>query len=126
MANNYLQFSSMIPTVEGPSQQFILDKLSAAVGDDDGVPCQWEAEGEAVWIYTDEWGDVVRVAELVCEWQQKFTIQSPWSLTYAETCSKPRLDEFTGGAVVCYKGEAHYMNAVGWAEAEARRMISRN
>lgn len=133
MADNYLLFSTMVPCKTKEEQQWLAAALRESV-DEDGekrAPCEWLLAYEpgkepgpdpalgswavwGVWVYTDEYGDVDRLADIVCRWQDQFDIDEPWSLEYAETCSKPRLDEFCGGAVVCYRGEAHFMHTGLW------------
>ena len=63
--------------------------------DDDGE----EDWGSHLWFYTEETGDVDQVAWLVQKFLKRFRPDQCWSLTYATTCSKPRVGEFGGGAV---------------------------
>jgi hypothetical protein len=55
--------------------------------------------GRHLWLYAEESGNVSRVAHLVQKFLRTFRQQDCWSLTYALTCSKPRVGEFGGGAV---------------------------
>ncbi len=55
--------------------------------------------GEFAWFYAEEAGRPGNVAELVQEFLAKFDPESAWTTTYAETCDKMRLGEFSGGAV---------------------------
>ncbi len=55
--------------------------------------------GRHLWLYAEEWGDGGNVAWLVQKFLKKFRPDQCWSLSYAATCSKPRVGEFGGGAV---------------------------
>ena len=67
--------------------------------------------GRHLWVYADESGDVDRVVHLVQKFLKKFRPDQCWSLTYATTCSKPRVGEFGGGAVFVTAKETKWQNA---------------
>lgn len=52
-----------------------------------------------LWFHADTYGDPTHVAWLVHKFLKQFRPDQCWSLTYANTCSKPRVGEFSGGAV---------------------------
>ena len=60
--------------------------------------CENRDLGRYLWLYAEEGGDPDRVAHLVQKFLRQFRPRECWSLTYAGTCSKPRLGEFSGGA----------------------------
>jgi len=64
-----------------------------------GVEFQSAGKDRQAWFHAEEGGDPGRVAHLVQKFLKKFRPDQCWSLTYATTCSKPRLGEFGGGAV---------------------------
>ena len=64
--------------------------------DDDHPPQGW---GRHLWMYSDEWGDLSRVARLVQKFLKQYRPGQCWSLSYATTCSKPRVGEFGGGGI---------------------------
>ena len=64
--------------------------------DDDNQEGGW---GRHLWLYTEQWGYVERVAHLVQKFFKRFRGDQCWSLTWATTCSKPRVGQFGGGAV---------------------------
>jgi len=129
LANNYLLFSTLIHCATEEQQDWLVAKLEAQ---EDEYVCEFmrqkDVEPDAderkfdVWVYTDESGEIDLLADIVCEFQKQFDLTEPWTLTYAETCSKPRLDEFCGGTIVCYKGEAYYMHAFEWAERKIKEL----
>lgn len=74
---------------------------------DDGKPY--------VWFHADEGvGSLEHLAEFIRMFLRKFDIKEPWSLTWSETCSKPRLDAFGGGAVVVSKDAVKWLNTGSW------------
>lgn len=141
MANNYLQFSEVIPNLIPEEEAWLKQQLGliavrdgekreipdwndeATAGadwigprflqdyedyepmgsgpdfeyqfDDDG-PSNW---GRHLWVYGAEYGDPGQVAHLVQKLLKRFRRDQCWSLTYAQTCSKLRVSEFSGGAV---------------------------
>jgi hypothetical protein len=70
--------------------------------------------GRHLWLYTEEWGNPANVAWLMRKVLRKFRPSQCWSLTYAVTCSKPRVGEFGGGAVFVTAKRLVYLNAENW------------
>jgi len=52
-----------------------------------------------LWIGATEYGYIECAAHLVRKFLERFRPDDCWSLTWASTCSKPRIGEFGGGAV---------------------------
>jgi hypothetical protein len=75
---------------------------------DEAGPENW---GRHLWIYAEEGGDVERVAHLVQKFLKKFRPEECWSLSYATTCSKPRVGEFGGGAVFVTAADIKWQSA---------------
>jgi len=124
MADHYLLFSEMVPCKTREERDWFADQMAESK-DEDGEerrPCEFLVEDAGVWVYSDEYGDVSRLAEIVCRWQHFFHIEEPWSLEYADTCSKPRINEFSGGAVLCWHGEAHYMHTSAWIDQKKKQL----
>jgi hypothetical protein len=61
---------------------------------------QPEHGGTALWIRDDVTGDPERVIQFVLRCAEQFQLSGRWGFQYANTCSKPRLDGFGGGAHV--------------------------
>ncbi|TKB71235.1 MAG: hypothetical protein E8D46_17870 [Nitrospira sp.] len=120
MANYYTSFSTHIKYRNREEQLWLLAQLDAqdTSADDDGPYCNYEDDPkeQAVWVYTEESGNVDGVADLVARFQTRFTIPTPWILEWANTCSSPRLDSFSGGAMAVYKGNSHTIWPHGLAE----------
>jgi hypothetical protein len=63
---------------------------------DDDVP---NGRNRDLWLYAEESGNPENAAEFVCKFLKRFRAGQSWSLTWATTCSKPRVGAFSGGAV---------------------------
>ena len=81
--------------------------------DGDDRPDSW---GRHLWIHGGGNGYVDGAACLVRKFLKRFRPDQCWSLTYATTCSKPRVGEFGGGAVFVTAEEIHWQNAYGFVE----------
>lgn len=127
MANYYTQFSVLIPYQTEDQRLWLLAKIEALNESEDGSPCSFEdAPGEHhVWAYTEETGDPERVAELVAAFQAQFHLDTPWTIEWANTCGKPRLDGFSGGAIAVYRGRIKGFSpgalAKRWIHNQVRR-----
>jgi hypothetical protein len=78
------------------------------VFDDDTAKDGW---GRHLWLYADNWGNPENVAHLVQKFLKMFRPDQCWSLTYAATCSKPRVGEFEGGAIFVTADAIQHQNA---------------
>ena len=79
-----------------------------------------------LWLYATESGSPEQVAFLVQQFLRRFRPEQCWSLTYAETCSKPRIGEFGGGAVFVTAGHVDFANARDFIEEQRARFAARN
>jgi hypothetical protein len=85
--------------------------------DDDASPTEpnW---GRHLWLYAEEYGDVDSAAWLVQKFLKQFRPDRCWSITYATTCSKPRVGEFGGGAVFVTADEIFWENAYDFVDKQ--------
>ena len=74
--------------------------------------------GRHLWLYSEECGCVDRVAHFIQKFLREFRPDQCWSLTYATTCSKPRVGEFGGGAVFVTADDIKWQNAHEFIEHE--------
>src|SRR5689334_18897111 len=121
MANNYTQFSEAIERITPEERSWIESQLDPDSWGEE--PPEWEAPLEeeylsfewsldeiegSLWLYAEESGDPDEVARFVRAFLARFRPGDRFSLTYADSCSKPRLGEFSGGAVfVTRDGSQH-------------------
>jgi hypothetical protein len=120
MANHYQQFSEAIDDIAPDERIWINHVLSLRVDknivsnlkeegievdDEDSANWwpgfQWELRDTdtSILIYAQESGDLECVAAFVKAFLAKFRPNDCWSLTWADTCSRPRIGEFSGGGL---------------------------
>jgi hypothetical protein len=92
----------------GFAYDFVLDDLES----------RW---GHHLWLRREEFGCVDRVAHLVQKFLRTFRRKDCWTLTYATTCSRPRVGEFGGGAVFVATDHIKWMNSHHWTESQRVR-----
>lgn len=107
MANNYRQFSEMLLSLTKREKKWLetaLDGKSTIFnsrlkqeGIEDFPNFDWDFLPEGFWLYSEEGGDIDHVALLVQEFLKRFRPNHWFGLTWADTCSKPRIGEFDGG-----------------------------
>jgi len=85
----------------------------------------WCLEGDGLWIYTEESGNPDTAAMLIQAFFRKFHPKGIWKLEWAETCSKPRLNEFGGGAVVVTANDMYWMTSGEFTSEKISELISK-
>lgn len=108
MANNYLESSSMIeiPEEQREAAGKILEEVERELEESEEGHAGFTAELEpgGMWIYGDESINIEHTEILVCRLVDELDLK-PVTVSWAYTCSKPRIDEFGGGAFVVRKGQ---------------------
>jgi hypothetical protein len=120
MANNYMQFSEVIGNITDEEAAWITEKLNQVEEADLDTPglddwqqdivsigwlgFSWQIEGESpdrlLWIHHgDESGSVEAIPDFICAFLSKFRPNDYFTLEWATWCSKPRIREFSGGAI---------------------------
>ncbi|RWR09197.1 hypothetical protein [Paenirhodobacter populi] len=64
-----------------------------------------------LWIHDDNHGDVENVIAFVLRLAEEIDLTGLWGFDYANTCSRPRIDAFGGGAHVIDLGKR---KSIGW------------
>jgi hypothetical protein len=138
MANNYVQFSEGIDRITPEERTWIEVQLDAdrweveapewnAPVEEEELDFEWSfdtrfaesQEGEHfLWLYAEESGCPDQVAEFVRAFLARFRPEGCFSLTYAETCSKPRLGEFSGGAIFVTADGHQHEPACFWVDRQ--------
>jgi len=107
--------------IEGP-QDVVLAALGLAEKRD-GDPCLQvvhdNKEG-TVWVGSEDSGDVDYTADLVQAFLRRFDLDRVISFQWANTCSRPRLDAFGGGALVISRRNADWLNTGTFVETAAK------
>jgi hypothetical protein len=121
MANNYLQFSFQIENVSKEGWDFLNEESERQAEEEDWQEWQWDYETNgdvgivgSVWVYAEEYGNPDALASVLSAYLKKFDPKGRITFTWAATCAKLRLDEFTGGGVVILADEIHFMSADDW------------
>ena len=73
--------------------------------------------GSQLWIRDDVTGDPERVIDFVLRCAGAFDLTGRWGFQWANTCSRPRLDAFGGGAHVLDLGTRKtvaWIDTAGW------------
>jgi hypothetical protein len=137
MAQNYMQFSEVIDELTVEEHEWLKNALALNEdgGYDDGVePPAWWDDGsetfgfeydltpEEFHLYSDEYGNIDTVQALVSEFISLFRKDYVFTLSWSESCSKPRIGEFGGGGMVVTLDETRFMNVWGWLESEKKRI----
>lgn len=136
MADYYTEFSFAIPDLTDDETTWLKAAaiwLDAAINteDDEHVPPMPELEGvledrecgtsfamevddDGLWIHSDESGDVDEVARFCQAFLRKFRPDEHVAFEWANTCSKPRLDAFGGGAMIVTAEAIESMSTGEW------------
>ena len=71
-----------------------------------------------MWIYSEDYGELTRIAHLVQKFFKKYRPQACWAMSYAMHCSKPRVGEFGGGAMFVTANEVKWANAYDFIDEQ--------
>jgi hypothetical protein len=116
MAVYFTNFSCLLDVGTPQNVARALD-LYANASDDDGTLSDGfllssnEEGGAELWIRDECSGDPERVIKFVLLCAEEFDLKGLWGFEYANTCSKPRLDAFGGGAHIIDLGAR---KSIGW------------
>jgi hypothetical protein len=133
MADYYTSFSVLLPVpniddAEQKMKDWVVEKNSEEPGEDEGsVQIQWDRFQHQVWLYEESEGDVERAACLIADYLIHFNIEGGVFMSWAGTCSKPRVNESVGGGVVVTKDRSiwvHSFCAVKEAEEAGIQVIN--
>jgi len=88
--------------------------------DDLYLEFQWELQSSPkhkteLWFYCEEHGNPDHVAQFIKTYLKKFDPEGCFSFTWSQTCSKPRLGAFTGGAIFVTANTIEWMSGEEWA-----------
>ena len=115
-------FADDAPDEYVKQRAFLLEHVDSTVIDDDNETWpqfDWKIEDDGVWMRDD--GGCFRaehVTEFVHAFIKKFRPKLIWTMTWAGTCTKPRLGEFGGGWAVVDINGVDFGNV--WDEADKK------
>lgn len=144
MANNYMLFSEAIHQFNEEERAWCesrlrhleqvlpgydengLDEKGKRCGPEDepylngagGLGFQWrldaESNGHELWMHAEESCNLEHVALFVQEFLARFRPNEYFTLTWAETCSKPRISEFSGGGAFVTAEAIEWHGVTAW------------
>jgi hypothetical protein len=105
-----------MPRFQAEARQRVVTQCSL-----DFVGFSWDIQkdggGTSLWIYAQESGDVEQVAYFVQLFLKQFAPKGWWTLTWANTCSRMQVGQFSGGAVLVTARETYFNDSLLWLEA---------
>lgn len=113
-------------TLDEEGHAFLLEKakeIAEAYEQSSGCIIEFAEDGKLE-IYDDESAHVECLALIIQQAMARHNISAPIWFEWANTCSKPRIDAYGGGAVVITKDECHWMNSTGWAAEKIKACLS--
>ena len=128
MADYFTHFSCLLDvgTPENAARALDLYNLLSEAGASEEPPSegfllsiQPEHGGTQLWMRDDVTGDPERLIQFVKRCAAEFRLSGRWGFQYANTCSKPRLDGFGGGAHVLDLATGETMDWIytdGWLD----------
>lgn len=126
MANNYCISSSklVLEPNEALLAQAIIDRVEQELTKEEEGYCGVNAllEDDGVWFYADENVNTEHMERIARALIEELEIDEPFFASWAYTCSKPRIDEFGGGAFVIMRGyETYWVDAMNHVRQIAKR-----
>ncbi len=113
MANNYQETSSFlnIPPDKIHLARSICSRVEEEICEtDEGgyCNCEWSIEPDGVWFKADESFDPDHVEQIARALVEELDLDGYFLCSWCYLCSKPRVDEFGGGAFILAKGMPTY------------------
>lgn len=122
MANNYTTFSFQVKCPSRGAANALEDYLAKAMESEDDD--RWlsldhaEAEDDTVWIASEEGTDLEFLSDVLQDYLQHNDHHGSIGFSWAETCSKLRVDEFGGGAVFITAFSQVWLNTHHWLQIQ--------
>jgi len=122
MANNYTQSSSFItvPADKLTQAKCIAERIEEELenSEDEYAGFNWKVEDTGIWIADNgESCDPEHINMLVCALVEELQLEGVFTVSWAYICSKPRIDEFGGGAFAVTLADGKAVNF--WCDAKS-------
>jgi hypothetical protein len=130
MANNYQQHSFMINSLTSTEIIWLetkFDEIDKSNDDPSGeytdigsTEIERRDDGADLWLYAEEGADLESLVDLLQDFLKENRPDSYLGFEWANTCSKMRLDEFSGGAVFITADKADWISTYDFLETKRK------
>lgn len=118
MANNYITFSEEIDNLTAEETEWLKQTLkrNSKLSDESRLDFEYAfitdpvTKIDTMWIHSDENGSVEDTAAFMQRFLIKWRPDRFLTISWAETCSKPRIGEFGGGSVFVTAKRCYWTN----------------
>lgn len=137
MADNYQQWSTEITDLTEEEMTWFNECFAWEPSDEEGADgpawYDWDAEGVgfgyeldrkegSLHVYAEEFGNLDTLEALMREFIEKFRPNYVFTVQWADSCSKMRVDEFGGGAMVVSRLRTEYIGTYRWSQDLVKKM----
>ena len=130
MANNYQQHSFMIDKLSPTEVSWLetkFDEIDKSNEDPSGeyiclgsTEIERRDDGAELWLYAEEGCDLDSLVDFLQSFLKENRPDSYLGFEWANTCSKMRLDEFSGGAVFITADKADWISTYDFLETKRK------
>jgi hypothetical protein len=130
MANNYQQYSFMINSLTSTEITWLETKFNEIDKSNDdpsgehtdigSTEIERRDDGADLWLYAEEGCDLESLVDLLQDFLKKNRPDSYLGFEWANTCSKMRLDEFSGGAVFITADKTDWVSTYDFLETKRK------
>lgn len=87
-----------------------------------GFEYDFHEKGRTLHVYATESGNLNTLEELMREFIEKFRPNYVFTVQWADSCSRMRVDEFGGGAMVVSRLRTEYIDTYRWSQDLVKKM----
>ena len=130
MANNYLQHSFMINSLTPTEITWLetkFDEIDKSNENDEGeyvdigsTDIERRDDGADLWLYAEEGADLDCLVDFLQDFLKENRPDSYLGFEWANTCSKMRLDSFSGGAVFITADKTDWVSTYDFLETNRK------
>lgn len=147
MADNYSEFSEAISDLTDEEIGWLkeilqpigkIESLPAAVevvallNEDENSKDIWprfntvvDEEGRTLWLYSEDYFIDYHIIALIQPFLKRFRPNFLFTMSWADYCSKPRIGEFGGGAIIITAKTVKTTSTWEWIEKEKRALLKK-
>ncbi len=91
-----------------------------------GFSVEFSDDESSVSLYTDDSGNIENCVSVIQAFLKKFRPDSFFSIQWADTCSRPRVGEFGGGAAFITANNVEYFSTSSWVNNMYNKFVHGN